>query len=104
MKTLSQVSIWNPDQVPKLCCMRLAPDFPLELLQQFLDFANNIQEDGTITHHAGTFASDGFTMAQCLFPFPEIEGTRVSSDSDVKTAAENQFLTSRVKQVGPEFR
>ncbi|GBM88753.1 hypothetical protein AVEN_173250-1, partial [Araneus ventricosus] len=44
------------------------PDFPFELLQQFLSFASSMgivmQEDDTTTQHASAFASDGFTMAQ----------------------------------------
>ncbi|GBM07884.1 hypothetical protein AVEN_96500-1 [Araneus ventricosus] len=78
-----------------------APNFPLELSQQFLRFASSMgivmQEDDAITQHARE--SDGITMAQGLFPFSEIEshlsGTisvssilvRFSSASDVKTAA-----------------
>ncbi|GBM53844.1 hypothetical protein AVEN_261230-1 [Araneus ventricosus] len=46
----------------------VAPDFPLELSQQFLSFASSMgivmQEDDTITQHARAFASDNFTMAQ----------------------------------------
>ncbi|GBM10133.1 hypothetical protein AVEN_258740-1 [Araneus ventricosus] len=53
-----------------------------------------MQEDDTITQNARAFTSDGFTMAKLLFPFSKIEetlisGTRISSDSDVKTAAVN---------------
>ncbi|GBN95170.1 hypothetical protein AVEN_139775-1 [Araneus ventricosus] len=75
----------------------VAPNFSLELLQQFLNFASSMgidmQEDGIITQHARAFALDGFTMAQCLFPFSEIEETliwnKVLFNSDVKTDAEN---------------
>ncbi|GBO41633.1 hypothetical protein AVEN_169180-1 [Araneus ventricosus] len=46
----------------------VSPDFPLELLRQFLSFATSMDiamhEDDTITQHARAFASDGFTMAQ----------------------------------------
>ncbi|GBM75103.1 hypothetical protein AVEN_74188-1 [Araneus ventricosus] len=49
-----------------------SPDFPHELLQQFL--GSVMQEDETITQHAKVFASEDFAMAQWLFPFPEIEG------------------------------
>ncbi|GBM68308.1 hypothetical protein AVEN_245402-1 [Araneus ventricosus] len=76
-RTLFQISIWNPDWMPNW----LAPDFPPEHFQQFLSFVRNmgfiIQEDDTITQHARAFASDGFTMAQLLFPLYEIEGTLI---------------------------
>ncbi|GBM95552.1 hypothetical protein AVEN_249944-1 [Araneus ventricosus] len=66
--TLFHISVWNPDWVPNLGCMGLAPDFSLELSQQFLSFASSMgivmQEDDTITQHVRAFASDGFTMAQ----------------------------------------
>ncbi|GBM39144.1 hypothetical protein AVEN_59860-1 [Araneus ventricosus] len=59
---------------------RVASDFPLELSQQFLNFASSMepgidmQKDDAITQHARAFASNGFTMAQrALFPFSEIE-------------------------------
>ncbi|GBM93730.1 hypothetical protein AVEN_163464-1 [Araneus ventricosus] len=51
-----------------LGCRGVAPDFPLELSQQFLSFASSMgiamQEDDAITQHARAFASDGFMMAQ----------------------------------------
>ncbi|GBO20274.1 hypothetical protein AVEN_152630-1 [Araneus ventricosus] len=58
----------NQDWVTNLGCIGEAPDFPLELLQQFLSFASSMgivmQEDGIITQHARAFMSDNFTMAQ----------------------------------------
>ncbi|GBM91216.1 hypothetical protein AVEN_211508-1 [Araneus ventricosus] len=36
-----------------------------------------MQEDDTITQRARVFTADGFTMAQWLFPFSEIEGTLI---------------------------
>ncbi|GBN89948.1 hypothetical protein AVEN_200418-1 [Araneus ventricosus] len=36
-----------------------------------------IKEDDTFTQYARVFPSDGFTMAQCLFLFSEIEGTLI---------------------------
>ncbi|GBM08810.1 hypothetical protein AVEN_1000-1 [Araneus ventricosus] len=63
-----------------------SPDFPLELLQQFLSFAiimdTVIQEDDTITHLARAFALDGFIMAQ--WPFTEIDGTFIWNKSLLK--------------------
>ncbi|GBO40965.1 hypothetical protein AVEN_156654-1, partial [Araneus ventricosus] len=48
-----------------------APDFPFELMQQFLSFEISmgivIQEDVTITQHARAFESDGFTMPSAYF-------------------------------------
>ncbi|GBL92683.1 hypothetical protein AVEN_119082-1 [Araneus ventricosus] len=59
----------------------VAPNFPLELLQQLLSFASGMgivmQEDDTITQYARAFTSDNFMMAQILFPFSEIEGTLI---------------------------
>ncbi|GBO37582.1 hypothetical protein AVEN_170124-1 [Araneus ventricosus] len=56
------------DWVPNQDCLEVAPDFPLELLQQLLSFPNSMsvvmQEDDTITQHARAFASDNFTMPQ----------------------------------------
>ncbi|GBN31661.1 hypothetical protein AVEN_97393-1 [Araneus ventricosus] len=80
-RTLFQISVWNPDWVPNLGFIGVALDFPLEVLHQFLSFESSMnivmQEDDTITQHARAFASDGFSMAQCLFPFSEIEGTLI---------------------------
>ncbi|GBN60422.1 hypothetical protein AVEN_241961-1 [Araneus ventricosus] len=46
----------------------VAPDFTLELLQQFLSFASSMgivmQDDDTITQQAITFMAVGFTIAQ----------------------------------------
>ncbi|GBM46402.1 hypothetical protein AVEN_73877-1 [Araneus ventricosus] len=75
---------------------RVVPDFPLELLQQFLSFASNMvigtQEDG-LTQHARAFPSDSFTVAQWLHPFSEVEGihiwNKVLFRHDVKTDAKN---------------
>ncbi|GBN91490.1 hypothetical protein AVEN_89463-1 [Araneus ventricosus] len=59
----------------------LAPDFPLELLQQFLSFGSSMgivmKEDDTITQHAREFASDNCRMTQRLFPFSEFKGTLI---------------------------
>ncbi|GBN41340.1 hypothetical protein AVEN_237019-1 [Araneus ventricosus] len=55
-----------------------SPDFLLEFLQQSLSFESSMgiamQKDDNITQHDRAFASDGFTMAQWLFPFLKIEG------------------------------
>ncbi|GBO12547.1 hypothetical protein AVEN_14672-1 [Araneus ventricosus] len=78
-------------------CKGVAPDFPLELLQQLLSFARNMgvfmQEVDTITEQARSSASDSFTMTQRLFPKlkEHLSGAKFSSDSDVKTTAENWF-------------
>ncbi|GBO35332.1 hypothetical protein AVEN_85792-1 [Araneus ventricosus] len=67
-RTVFQINVWNPDWVPNLGCSGVAPEFPLELLQQFLSFASSMgivkQEDGTITQHAKSFVSENFTMAR----------------------------------------
>ncbi|GBN32675.1 hypothetical protein AVEN_58424-1 [Araneus ventricosus] len=46
----------------------VAPDFELELLQQFLSFASRtgiaMQEDDTITQHVMAFEPDGFIIVQ----------------------------------------
>ncbi|GBL85659.1 hypothetical protein AVEN_193119-1 [Araneus ventricosus] len=80
-RILLQISVSNPDWVPNLGCMGVAPDFPLELLQQFTSFASNMgivmQEDDTITQRARVFASDRFTTAKSRFLFSEIEGTLI---------------------------
>ncbi|GBO40279.1 hypothetical protein AVEN_33380-1 [Araneus ventricosus] len=78
--------------------MGVAPDFPLELVQQFFfSFASNLgivmQEDDTITQHGKAFSSEGLRWPSDYFLFPKLKehlsGTRFSSDSDAKTAAEN---------------
>ncbi|GBN66556.1 hypothetical protein AVEN_15360-1 [Araneus ventricosus] len=77
------------------CMRRSTKDFPPELLQHFFNFASSegiaMQEDDTIIQHGRMFGSDGFTMAQRLFPKlkEQLSGTRFFSNSDVKTAAEN---------------
>ncbi|GBM34321.1 hypothetical protein AVEN_271860-1 [Araneus ventricosus] len=52
-----------------------------------------MQENDTITQYARAFASDNFTMASEYFLSPKskehLSGPRFSSESDVKTAAEN---------------
>ncbi|GBO20478.1 hypothetical protein AVEN_179143-1 [Araneus ventricosus] len=52
-----------------------------------------MQEDDTITQHARAFASNNFTMPNDYFLFPKLKEhlsrTRFSSESDVKTVAEN---------------
>ncbi|GBO26057.1 hypothetical protein AVEN_248149-1 [Araneus ventricosus] len=52
-----------------------------------------MQENDTNTQHARAFASDNFTMASDYFLSPKskeyLSGTRFSSESDVKTTAEN---------------
>ncbi|GBN70498.1 hypothetical protein AVEN_256455-1 [Araneus ventricosus] len=78
--------------------MGVGSDFLLELIQQFLSFANSmgtaLKEDDTITQHARTFESYGFTMASDYFLLPKLkenlsEGTKFSSDIDGNTAAVN---------------
>ncbi|GBN94226.1 hypothetical protein AVEN_65824-1 [Araneus ventricosus] len=68
--------LWNGDRYsPKTGVLGaksglygVAPVFPFELLQEFLDFASSMgivmQEEDTNTQHARTFASDGFAMTQ----------------------------------------
>ncbi|GBO45694.1 hypothetical protein AVEN_197261-1 [Araneus ventricosus] len=52
-----------------------------------------LKEDDTITQHAGTFESYGFTMASDYFLLPKLKenlsGTKFSSDIDGNTAAVN---------------
>ncbi|GBO21263.1 hypothetical protein AVEN_72708-1, partial [Araneus ventricosus] len=75
----------------------VAPDFPLELLQQFLSFASNMgvlmQKDDTVFHHPGCLRRMVSRWPSDYFIFPKLKthlsGTRFSSDSDVRTAAEN---------------
>ncbi|GBN44832.1 hypothetical protein AVEN_142150-1 [Araneus ventricosus] len=56
-----------------------------------------MQEDDTITQHARAFPLDGIELDRPseYFPFPKLKehlfGTSFSSESDVKTAAENWF-------------
>ncbi|GBN16420.1 hypothetical protein AVEN_256450-1 [Araneus ventricosus] len=76
--------------------MRLGPDFPIELLKKFFSFASSMdsamQDDdttptlnmpGRLLRMALRWPSDNF-----LFPKlkEHLSGTRISSDSDVKTA------------------
>ncbi|GBL75338.1 hypothetical protein AVEN_194546-1 [Araneus ventricosus] len=72
---------------------RVAPDFPLQLLQQFFSFASSmaivIQEDDTIAQHAKAFVSDGFTITQRLFPFSEIEGIHIWNKALFRQRCEN---------------
>ncbi|GBL54853.1 hypothetical protein AVEN_166734-1, partial [Araneus ventricosus] len=35
-------SVWNPDWMTNLSCMGVDPEFPHELLQQFLSFASSM--------------------------------------------------------------
>ncbi|GBM81952.1 hypothetical protein AVEN_4102-1 [Araneus ventricosus] len=63
------IIFWNRDWMGAKFGLygRSAPDFPLELLKQFLSFASSMgiaMQEHTITQHARAFASDGFTMAQ----------------------------------------
>ncbi|GBN33355.1 hypothetical protein AVEN_98006-1 [Araneus ventricosus] len=72
------ISLFEENLVPGKCsesrlgaksrCKGVAPDFPLELLQQLLSFASNMgvfmQEVDTITEQARSSASDSFTMTQ----------------------------------------
>ncbi|GBN73066.1 hypothetical protein AVEN_196579-1 [Araneus ventricosus] len=75
----------------------LAIDFRLEPLQQFLSFGNSMgivmQEDDAITQYARVFMSEDFTWPSDYFLFPKLKehlsGNRCSSESDVKTVAED---------------
>ncbi|GBN14246.1 hypothetical protein AVEN_59395-1 [Araneus ventricosus] len=58
-----------PDKWIRVRSNLVTPDFPLELSQQFLNFASSMgimrqEEDGAITQHARASASDNFTMTQ----------------------------------------
>ncbi|GBO19211.1 hypothetical protein AVEN_194299-1, partial [Araneus ventricosus] len=63
-----------------------------------------MQKGDTITQHERAFASNGFTMAQRLFPFPEVkERLPGTSDNDVKTAAENWLNGQGLPTVEGQF-
>ncbi|GBN43153.1 hypothetical protein AVEN_116821-1 [Araneus ventricosus] len=75
----------------------VAPDFPLELSQQFLSVASSMsiamQECDIIAQHAREFASITSRWPNDYFLIPKLKehlsGTRLYSESDVKTLAEN---------------
>ncbi|GBN66355.1 hypothetical protein AVEN_232621-1 [Araneus ventricosus] len=57
ISVLKEISILNPDWKPNLGCIGVAPDFPLELSQQFLTFASSIDivmpDDDTMDNMPG---------------------------------------------------
>ncbi|GBN31402.1 hypothetical protein AVEN_108054-1 [Araneus ventricosus] len=76
--------------------MRMAPDFPIELLQQFFSFASSMgiemQGDdttptlnmpGRLLRMALRWPSDNFLLPKLK---EHLSGTRLSSDSDVEAA------------------
>ncbi|GBM73153.1 hypothetical protein AVEN_129080-1 [Araneus ventricosus] len=76
--------------------MRMAPDFPIEFLQQFFSFASSMgsamQDDdttptlnmpGRFIRMASRWPSDNFLFSKLK---EHVSGTMFSSDSDVKTA------------------
>ncbi|GBL88339.1 hypothetical protein AVEN_103005-1 [Araneus ventricosus] len=90
----------------------VAPDLPLEILQQYLSFASSMglgivmQGDDTIIQHVKEFASDGFTT--------KLKGKYLGQGSlqtvmwkqlrELAQWARTRFLPRWVKYVGPVFR
>ncbi|GBL89970.1 hypothetical protein AVEN_178381-1 [Araneus ventricosus] len=70
----------------------VAPDFPLELLQQFLGFVSSMTPSPNMLRRLRRMTSR-WPSDYILFPKlkEHLSGTRFSSDSDMKRASENWF-------------